>query len=429
MGSFKPKPGCFSMFFLKGYGKVKTGTDLAQWVINSFLYMKQIRQPYIIRLAAILISSILIVFALYYLKVVIVPLLFSIIFAVMIFPFCLRLEKWGFSKSIAAFTTVFITTIILGLLAYILFTQISIFTEQIPQISHKMNGMINDLRDFAAHKLSMKKTVVAERIQEQLTQLQNSSDFMPANMLGIISTLLINVFLIPLYIFFLVYYRDFFTEFFYKVFQSADKELIDDTIHKMKLVIKGYLFGQFLDILIIGAANATVLYFIGVGYPIILGFLIATLCIIPYLGMIVGSLLAVLVAFVTTDTGWQPLTAFIVLWIIHIIDSNLVTPMIIGHRVSINPLVAIFVLFLFGELWGLPGLFLAIPLTAILKVIFDAVPGLHPYGFLLGEPQKYHLKKHSLLHIKVLQRKKEMEQQKPIIESLPDEPVREESPQ
>ncbi|MES1197888.1 MAG: AI-2E family transporter, partial [Chitinophagaceae bacterium] len=379
--------------------------------------MKQIRQPYIIRLAAILISSILLVLALYYLKVVIVPLLFSIIFAVIIFPFCIRLEKWGFSKGFAAFTTVLFTTFFLGFIGYILFTQLSIFTENIPQISKKVNLLINDLRDFAAQKLSLKKSVVAEKIQEQLTQIQNSSSLMTASMLKVISIILINIFLIPLYTFFLIYYRHFFIEFFYKVFQSADKELIDDTIQKIEVVIKGYLFGQFLDILIIGTANAAVLYFLGIGYAIILGFLIATLCIIPYLGMIVGSLMAVLVAFITTDTSWQPLTALALLWVIHMIDSNLITPLIIGHKVSLNPLVAIFVLFLFGELWGLPGLFLAIPLTAILKVIFDAVPGLHPYGFLLGEPQKYHLKKHSLHYVNLLQRKKEMENQKPISES------------
>ena len=217
-------------------------------------------------------------------------------------------------------------------------------------------------------------------------------------------------------------------EFFYKVFSAADKVVIDDTIQKIENVIKGYLFGQFLDILIIGAANSAALYFIGIGYPIILGFLIAVFCIVPYLGMIVGSLLALLVAFITTSTGWQPITAFTVLWIIHMIDSNLVAPIVIGRKVSLNPLVAIFVLFLFGELWGLPGLFLAIPLTAILKIIFDAVPGLHPYGFLLGEPQKYHLKKHSLNHVNALQRKKEMENQKPLNESLPGESSTEQPP-
>src|SRR5882724_3716260 len=207
--------------------------------------MKEIRHPYILRLAATLISIILIVLALYYLKVVIVPLLFSIIFAVMIFPFCMRLEKWGFSKGLAALTTIFIATIILGIIGYILLSQVSIFTEQIPQISTKMNLLINELRDFAAHKLSMKKTEVAGRIQEQLTQLQSSSDFMPASLLKVISAVLINIFLIPLYVFFLIYYRHFFIEFFYKVFQDADKELIDDTIQKMELVIKGYIFRHF----------------------------------------------------------------------------------------------------------------------------------------------------------------------------------------
>jgi predicted PurR-regulated permease PerM len=381
--------------------------------------MKQIPQPYIVRFAAILVTVSLIVLALYSLKVIMVPLLFSIIFAVMIFPFCLRLEKWGVSKGIAAFTSVFLFTVILGVLAYIIFVQLGIFANHIPEISVKLNSMINELRDFAAHKLKMKRSEVGNRIQEQITLLQNSS--ISAGSLSTLSTLLINVFLVPLYMFFLIYFRHFFIEFFYKLFHNADRELIDDTFRKMGLVIKGYLFGQLLDIIIIGAANAAVLYFIGVGYPIVLGFVIAILCIVPYLGMIVGSLVAVLVAFMTTDSSWQPLTAFIVLWIIHIIDSNLIAPLVIGSRVSLNPLIAIFVLFLFGELWGLPGLFLALPLTAILKVIFDTVPGLKAYGFLLGEPEKYHLKKHSYLYIKRLHILIEMRSKKPISESLPGE--------
>ncbi len=385
--------------------------------------MKQIPQPYIVRLAAILVSITLIVLVLYHIKVVIVPLLFSIIFAVMIFPFCKRFEKWGFSKGVAAFLAVFFFTAVLGVLVYILFVQLSIFTDHIPQITDKLNVIINQLRDFAANKLSMKRLEVGNRIQAEIKQLQNSS--ISAGSLSTLSSLLINVFLVPLYVFFLIYFRDFFIDFFYRLFSSADKELIDATLLKMGLVIKGYLFGQLLDIIIIGAANAAVLYFIGVGYPIVLGFGIAILCIIPYLGMIVGSVIAVFVALITTDANWQPLVALVVLWIIHIIDSNLLTPLIIGSRVSLNPLIGIFVLFLFGELWGLPGLFLALPLTAIMKVIFDKVPGLKAYGFLLGEPEKYHLKKHSYLHIKILQRLIEVRRQKPMIESLPGEPVSE----
>jgi predicted PurR-regulated permease PerM len=383
--------------------------------------VNQITQPYIVRVAAALITVILTVFALYYLKVVLVPLLFSIIFAVMIFPFCHRLEKWGFSRGFAAFTSVFFFTVLLGILAYIIFVQLSIFADHIPQISAKLNAMINDLRDFAAHKLKMKRSEVGNKIQEQITQLQNSS--ISSGSFSTLSSLLINIFLIPLYIFFLIYFRVFFIAFFYKLFYTVDKDVIDDTLQKMNAVIKGYLFGQLLDIIIIGAANAAALYFIGIGYPIALGFVIATLCIVPYLGMIVGSILALMVALITTDASWQPLTVFIVLWVIHVIDSNLVAPLVIGSRVSLNPLIAIFVLFLFGELWGLSGLFLALPITAILKVIFDMIPGLKAYGFLLGEPEKYHLKKHSYLHIRVLHRLVEKHGQNPMNESLPDEPL------
>ncbi len=364
--------------------------------------MREIRNPYILRLASILLTLVLVVMMLYYLKVVMVPLFFSIIFAIMLYPVCFRLEKWGVARGLSSFFTVFLGTLVLGFLAYTFFVQLSNFAEQIPQVTARMSTLIDELRDFLANKFSMNKLAVSDKIQEQLAVLQNNGGTMLTNSLSTVSTLLINAFLIPLYVFFLLYYRNFFIEFFYKVFPTSEKEIIDDTILKISEVVKGYLFGQFLDIMIIGIANSLALYFIGVGYPIILGFCISIFCVIPYIGMILGSLVALLTALITTTSSWQPATTFIVLWIIHIIDSNLIAPMVIGKRVSINPLMGIFMLFLFGALWGLPGLFLGFPLTAILKVIFDTVPALKPYGFLLGEPEKHLLKRYSMVHIKRL---------------------------
>jgi predicted PurR-regulated permease PerM len=355
-------------------------------------------------------------------KVVFVPLLFSIIFAVMLYPFCLRFEKLGFSKGLASFVAVFITTIFLILLAYLIFRQMNIFLHQIPQLSEKTNKIIRNIQQYASQNLRIKKTTFADNLQQQVTELPNRAAGMLANSLPFISGLLIEIFLIPLYIFFLLYYRHFFLEFFYKIFYDSEKTLIDETMETLEAVIKGYIRGQFFDILIIGAVNTIVLYFLGIGYTLILGFGLAFLCIIPYLGMIIGSVIVILVALLTTNTTWQPLTALSVLWFIHIIDSNIVAPNVIGSRISINPLVAIFILFLFGELWGLAGLFLAFPLAAILKVIFDTIPALKPYGFLLGEPQKYHLKKYSLLHIKRVQNIREMREQTPINEVLPGQP-------
>ena len=384
--------------------------------------MQQNRFPYVLRLACILIVLFLITAALYYMKVVFVPLLFSIIFAVMLYPFCQRLESLGVSKGLSSFTAVFIATVCLALLAYLILRQVSIFLHQIPQLSEKTNKIIDNIQQYASKNLRMRKTNFADPLHLQVNELPGRVAAFLGNSLPFILGLLIDIFLIPLYVFFLLYYRHFFLEFSYKIFPDSEKILIDETLEKLEAVIKGYIFGQFLDIIIIGAVNAVVLYFLGIGYPIILGFGLAFLCIVPYLGMIVGSIVAAIVAILTTNTSWQPLTAFFVLWFIHIIDSNFVAPKVIGSRISINPLVAIFILFLFGELWGLAGLFLAFPLAAILKVIFDTIPGLKPYGFLLGEPQKYHLKKYSLLHIKRMQSIQEMKEQTPISEVLPGAP-------
>jgi len=384
--------------------------------------MEQTRLPYIVRLAAILVVLVLLVTVLYYLKIVLVPLLFSIIFAVMLYPFAIRLEKWGFAKGLAAFVTVFITSALLGYLVYLMFGQLSSFFQQLPALTERINAIIESIKDFAVNQLGMKKTVVADKVQEQINQLQGYSENMLSDIAAGLPTLLITVFLIPLYIFFLLYYRHFFLEFFYKIFYAVEKTDIDETIDNIGAVIKGYIFGMFLDIIIIGIANTLALYFIGIGYPIILGFGLAVLCIIPYLGMIAGSAIVLMVALLTTHTVWQPVSALGILWFIHIIDSNIVVPYVIGSRVNINPLVAILILFLFGELWGLPGLFLAFPLVAILKVIFDRVPGLKPYGFLLGEPQKYHLKRFSLLHLHRKQNLEELKGQTPMNEVLPGEP-------
>jgi len=288
------------------------------------------RSSYIFRLACIFIVIVLLVTCLYYLKAVLVPMLFAIIFAVMLFPFCIRLEKWGFGKGLASFTTVFITTVFLGFLVYLLFNQVSSFITHAPQLSGKLDSIVKSIRDFAAEKFHLKKTVVADKIQQQLSGLENNSGAILSGVIANLPVFLVNLFLVPLYVFFLLYYRHFFLEFFYKVFHSSEKSDIDETLDNLNMVIKGYVFGQFLDIIIIGFVNTLTLYFLGIGYPIVLGFSIAVLCIIPYLGMVIGSIVAIVVALLTTTTSWQPLTALAALWVIHIIDSNVVAPYVIG---------------------------------------------------------------------------------------------------
>src|SRR5437762_733517 len=117
--------------------------------------------PYVVRLAAILVSLFIIVTVLYYLKIVLVPLLFSVIFAVMLFPFGIRFEKWGFSKGLASFITVLIATVFLVFLAYLILRQVGVFLQQTPQLTDKSNKIIDNIQQFATQKFGFKKAVLA----------------------------------------------------------------------------------------------------------------------------------------------------------------------------------------------------------------------------------------------------------------------------
>ena len=109
--------------------------------------------------------------------------------------------------------------------------------------------------------------------------------------------------------------------------------------------------------------------------------------LIPYIGIWIGASLPILLSLATLSPSHA---LAIIAWIatVQFIEANFITPLVIGSKVSINPLVAMLAL-LGGEmLWGIPGLILALPFTAIIKVIFDHVPTLQPYGFILGEAPK-----------------------------------------
>ena len=149
-------------------------------------------------------------------------------------------------------------------------------------------------------------------------------------------------------------------------------------------------------ILIIGTLDTIGLLILGIDYAFFFGFFAAFLVLIPYIGISIGSLLPILMALITKDSGWYALGVAGLFGFVQFLEGNFITPYVVGSKVCINSMAAIIALILFGNLWGIAGLILAIPLTAILKVVFDNVEALKPFGYLIGEvefPKKEKVKK------------------------------------
>ena len=133
---------------------------------------------------------------------------------------------------------------------------------------------------------------------------------------------------------------------------------------------------------------------LGIQHAVFFGSLAAVLTIIPYIGILFGSLLPILFALVTKDSLWYPVGVALLFWGVQFLEGNFITPNIIGGKVSINPFAAIIALFLGGMIWGALGMILSLPVLAIVKVVCDIVPSLQPIGFLLDNPpEDYTLEK------------------------------------
>jgi predicted PurR-regulated permease PerM len=139
-----------------------------------------------------------------------------------------------------------------------------------------------------------------------------------------------------------------------------------------------------LEMVIIATLNSIGLICLGIDYAIILGIIGALVNVIPLIGGYLSIIPPLIIAFITKDSAIYAMLVIIVYAVIQSIDDHFIIPYIVASRVKINALISLIVVFIGGALWGIPGMFISIPVTAIIKVIFDNIEGLKPWGFLLG---------------------------------------------
>jgi predicted PurR-regulated permease PerM len=193
----------------------------------------------------------------------------------------------------------------------------------------------------------------------------------------------------------MLYYRDFFREFFFKAFKTVPQRKVNEVLNKIYDVVQSYLVGLATVMGIVAILNTAGLMVLGIDYAWFFGTLASLLMLLPYIGIAIGSILPALFALAVKDSAWYAVGVVAWFQFVQFLEGNIITPNIVGSKVSINPLMAIIGILLGGMLFGLAGLILAMPFIATLKVIFDAIPSMEAFGFLIGEPEKEHLKRNS----------------------------------
>ncbi|MCR9065956.1 MAG: AI-2E family transporter [Cytophagales bacterium] len=347
-----------------------------------------------VKIAANLLTIVIIVFALWQLQEIIIPLIFAGILAFLLLPVCNLFEKWHFPRALAIVMVILLAGVLIGLLVWLMVGQIKSLDALWPQMIDKGEEWLNLGQAFLADKLNMTENTQLSEAKKYLTDLLKNSGSFISGALSNTTGFLANLSLIPLYMFLMLLYRDFFNEFLYKLFRGISNHRINVVLGKIKSVVQNYMSGLLLVILIIGILNTASLLLLGIPNAFFFGFFAAVLVLVPYIGIAIGSLLPIVVALITKDSAWYAVGVAASFAAVQFLEGNFITPFIVGSKVSINSLVAIVSLLLFGSLWGISGLVLALPLTAITKVLFDSIEKLRPWGFLLGSADNSDIGKH-----------------------------------
>ena len=315
---------------------------------------------------------------------IIVPLTFSWILAILLNPVVNFFTRKKINRVIAiSFAVVFLLLIFAAILFFI-GSQVSMFSDSFPQLKKTFNAYVNQIMTWFCNTFNVGKWKVNAWVAEQKEeQIHNAGD-MIGNTVMSISGAMVVILLIPVYIFLFLFYKPLLLDFVGKLFMSHQHKVVADVLSQTRVLIQNYLVGLLIELVIVAAMNSTALLIIGIPYAILLGVIGAILNLIPYIGGLVAIALPMIMALITE----KPAAAFLVLLaylVIQVIDNNVLVPKIVASKVKVNALVSIVVVLIGGALWGVAGMFLSIPLTAIAKVIFDRVEPMKPFGFLIGD--------------------------------------------
>ena len=341
--------------------------------------------PYSIRLCFNLLLVVLVAFIITSCKPILVPLYFSALISILLLPLVSWLEKLKLPRALAALISVLLALLIIGIVIYLLSSQIIAFANDIPSIRIHLAEHYQTLQSWIEQKFNISTLQQKSLMSNATAGIQDTGlIYIKATFLSVTEMVAFIIFIL-IYSFLLIYYRHIIKKFLFALFEGPHKGNIDAVITGSQQVIKNYMTGLVIEMAIVSITNTIILLLIGVKYAVFLGVLTGVLNIMPFIGIYSGIIFTALITLTTAASMNQIAWIFIGLLGVHFVDSNFLMPRIVGSKVKINALITMLGAISGGLLIGIPGVFLALPTIAILKIIFDRIEAMKPWGILLGD--------------------------------------------
>lgn len=321
------------------------------------------------------------------------PIFLGILYAYLLYPVAKFFENLNIPRIIGILLSVIIGIIIVYGTFFFIYTQLRFLLKDLPSLEATAVKNI----DIFFSQLGAQFGEVSS--DQQSGFKKTISDFFEASTENLNTILTATaqtafvVFILPVYVFFLLYYRNKYRAFILMVLPEKGHQKTDEIIKQVSIVIKRYMGGIFIVVLVLFVINSLGLYIVGVKYWLLLGLIAAIWNFIPYFGTIIGFSFPFVMALLTGDGPGTAIGVVILFIIVQFTENNILTPNITGGQVRVNPFFIILGVLIGGIIWGVPGMFIVVPLLASIRIVCEKVEALRPWAFLIGDrgTEKYAL--------------------------------------
>jgi predicted PurR-regulated permease PerM len=331
-----------------------------------------------------LLSIILVFYVLITARLFLYPIALGVLFAYLLYPLANFLEKKKFPRILAIVISIILLLTVITFIGFFVYRKLGVFVGDFPTFRIKAISRIDEMEETISSLFGISDLQLTDFLRSRVSGMFETGSTVFNKAFTATTGTLFRVGILPVFIFMFLYYRTKFAWFIMKIVPREKQILTLNVLREVSKVASSYMGGIFTVVFVLCIINSLGLYLAGIRYAITLGVIAAIFNFIPYFGTIIGYSIPFVFALLTGDTAQPAFKVLLVFLIVQFTENNILTPNIVGNYVKINPFMIILGVIAGGMVWGLPGMFVVIPFLAILRIISEHVPALHPYVYLLG---------------------------------------------
>ncbi len=323
-------------------------------------------------------------FILYFGRDLFVPLAMAALISFVLHPICSWMERRGIGRMTAIIIGVSVLMLVFLSLVALLAKQFFDFVNEWPTLQTKLVASLQQLSDFMVNAYGISREQQGRWMMQATDQTAGNLFTIFQKAVSFSAVSVVMLILIPIYSILILYYRHLWAEVLYRIFPEEKQEDIKEILSLSITTYYNFIKGMGLVYLIVGILNSVGLLLLGVPHAILFGLIASILTFIPYVGIMVGALLPITMAWATYDSIWYPVGIVAIFTFVQYLEANVIFPWAVSNRLNVNTMVVLIAIFVGGLLWGLAGMILFVPFVGIIKLIADHNPNLKTLAMALG---------------------------------------------